>query len=148
VSTHSMIDMRGMSVYSMDRCQKRTHAYCIKYEFRVWCIGFLSILVAPYCKVYWVDHKLHMIYAYLRPSFNLNFTPTLSLSVIFELAPIYEEGSYSIPSINAGYFFSWEIAPKSWLYVVTNELYERTEKGKFNPLSHVSAIKLKWLYLF
>ena len=109
---------------------------------------FLSISVAPYCKVYWVDHRLHMIYAYLRPSFNLNFTPTLSLSVIFELAPIYEEGSYSIPSINAGYFLSWEIAPKSWLYVVTNELYERTEKGRFNPLSHVSAIKLKWLYLF
>ena len=125
----------------------------LSYQLAVWCgveysiTPRVSFSIYPDISVYFTpENRVHLIFTHMEPRLGIYFNPYLQLTLRPDIAIQWEGTTRSIPSLRLGYLLSWEIAPKSYLYVVMNDEWYEAD-GRLHAVSTVSAIKLKWLQL-
>jgi len=87
----------------------------------------------------------------VRPRFDLRVTPTMTLSAFDEMvfvAPGTDLASSTHLSNRVGALFSWNFAPKSWIYVALNDYQSQDNNGFMKPQYTISAFKAKYLLYF
>jgi hypothetical protein len=107
----------------------------------------------------WVEWDPHRevvaMWPLLRPRVDYRISPYMTLSVFEELVAYTPEtrvGKSRLQSDRMGLLYSWNFAPKSWLYAALND-YSALDYGK-NPAGvmerqyAIGAVKLKYLLYF
>lgn len=87
----------------------------------------------------------------VRPRMDFRITPTMTLSAFNEmvfLAPRTDLISSQHLSNRMGALFSWNFAPKSWIYVAINDYQAQDPNGFMQPQYTISALKAKYLLYF
>jgi hypothetical protein len=91
----------------------------------------------------------------LRPKADLRISPYMTLSVFDELmssTPEAELGKTRLISNRIGFIYSWNFAPKSWVYAALNDYSELDfadhPGGLMRPEYRIAAIKVKYLVYF
>lgn len=87
----------------------------------------------------------------VRPRMDFRITPTMTLSAFNEmvfLAPRTDLTSSQHLSNRMGALFSWNFAPKSWIYVAINDYQAQDPNGFMQPQYTISALKAKYLLYF
>lgn len=75
-----------------------------------------------------------------------SFTPFMEFSVASNPVLIKEDGSrWNLYQVRAAVYYSWEIKPRSTLYIVLNQLFNRNDTG-FETAERIYAVKVKWLF--
>ncbi len=91
------------------------------------------------------------IWPLLRLSPNYRITADMTLSAFDELF-YYAPGTHAtlakLQTNRVGMLFSWNFAPKSWLYVALNDYQEIDGNGTMRPQYTISAVKVKYLLYF
>jgi hypothetical protein len=109
---------------------------------------------------HWIewDQQNHVLAEWpsLRPQLDFRFSPYITLTLFNELvgyAPQSALGRTRLQSDRVGGLFSWNFAPKSWLYFAVND-YDALEADAAHPAGRmtrqyaIGAIKLKYLLYF
>jgi hypothetical protein len=87
----------------------------------------------------------------IRPRMDFRITPTMTLSAFNEmvfLAPKTQLTSSQHLSNRMGALFSWNFAPKSWIYIALNDYQAQDLNGFMQPQYTISAVKAKYLLYF
>jgi hypothetical protein len=70
---------------------------------------------------------------------------------------VYLRSSDNVRQIIAGFLFSYQFLPKSWIYFALNEVRDRSDEygptgillpNRLHTKDRVSVLKLKYLYYF
>ena len=70
---------------------------------------------------------------------------------------VYSTETKKIESIIAGFLFSWNFLPKSWVYFAINEFHDRSDEfdssgnllpNRIHVKDRAAVLKLKYLYYF
>lgn len=95
---------------------------------------------------YWVEFDdkggLMDIYSVVRPRLAYNFSPDMRISFNSELV-FYRESKWNFKELRVGIRYFYEFRPKSRIYAVVNQHFERTGKV-FRASERVYALKLRW----
>ncbi len=87
----------------------------------------------------------------------VSITPINNLNLRFYWDNVYVRSSARIERMIAGFLFSYNFRPKSWIYLAINEVQDRSEEydteGRLLPTrlhiaDRVSVLKLKYLFYF
>lgn len=116
-------------------------------------------LVSPLCLTMltnlWMEwdptNKIVASWTVIRPRLDFRITPTMTLSAFNEmvfLAPEARLGSSEQLSNRVGGLFSWNFAPKSWIYIALNDYQAQDADGFMKPQYTISAFKAKYLLYF
>ena len=90
-----------------------------------------------------------------RPYFSV--TPINNLNFRLYVDNVYSSESRRIESIIAGFLFSWNFLPKSWVYLAINDYYDRSNEydtsgnllpNRIHVTDRAAVLKLKYLYYF
>ena len=90
-----------------------------------------------------------------RPYFSV--TPINNLNFRLYVDNVYSSESRRIESIIAGFLFSWNFLPKSWVYLAINDYYDRSNEydtsgnllpNRIHLTDRAAVLKLKYLYYF
>jgi len=90
-----------------------------------------------------------------RPYFSI--TPVNNLNFRMYVDNVYSTESQKIESVVAGFLFSWNFLPKSWVYFAINEFYDRGDEydssgnllpNRIHVKERAAVLKLKYLYYF
>ncbi len=90
-----------------------------------------------------------------RPYFSL--TPINNLNLRVYVDNLWERSSGSLEQLLAGFLFSYNFSPKSWIYFALNDVRDRSDqfdtRGRLLPprlhvTDRVSVFKIKYLYYF
>jgi len=90
-----------------------------------------------------------------RPYFS--WTPINNLNMRLYVDNLYLRSSAQLEQVIAGFLFSYNFRPKSWIYFALNELQDRSDEfdrsGRLLPnrlhmIDRVNVIKLKYLFYF
>jgi len=91
----------------------------------------------------------------LRPYFS--WTPVNGLNMRVYVDNLYLRSAGHIEQIIAGFLFSYNFRPKSWIYFALNELQDRSEefdssgrqlRNRLHMIDRANVIKLKYLFHF
>jgi hypothetical protein len=97
------------------------------------------------------DNKIVASWTVIRPRLDFRITPTMTLTAFNEmvfLAPEARLESSEQLSNRMGALFSWNFAPKSWIYVALNDYQAQDTDGFMKPQYTISAVKAKYLLYF
>lgn len=102
------------------------------------------------------DNHVAALWPMLRPSLLWRLGATMTLTTYNEgvySAPGTEIGKATLQSNRWGLLYSWNFAPKSWLYVALNDYQEREydparSDWRVRPQYFISAVKAKYLLYF
>ncbi len=87
----------------------------------------------------------------------ISFTPVNDLNLRFYCDNLWMRSAEGVQQFIAGFLFSWNFSPKSWLYFAINELRDRHDRtdatGSLLPAAlriteRVAVLKVKYLYYF
>lgn len=101
------------------------------------------------------DNEIEDVTYNARPF--LSITPINNLNVRVYWDNVYVRSSEQIEQMIAGFLFSYNFRPKSWIYLAINEVQNRAEEynaaGRLLPsrlhiADRVSVLKLKYLFYF
>jgi hypothetical protein len=90
-----------------------------------------------------------------RPFFSV--TPINNLNFRMYIDNVYSTETKKIESIIAGFLFSWNFLPKSWVYFAINEFHDRSDEfdssgnllpNRIHVKDRAAVLKLKYLYYF
>jgi hypothetical protein len=90
-----------------------------------------------------------------RPFFSL--TPINNLNFRVYVDNVFVRSSDRMERIIAGFLFSWNFLPKSWIYFAINELQDRSEEydvnnnllpNRMHTTDRAGVFKIKYLYYF
>lgn len=90
-----------------------------------------------------------------RPYFSL--TPVNDLNIRVYVDNVFIRSSDRMERIIAGFLFSYNFLPKSWIYFAVNETHDRSNEydpsnnllpNRFHLSSRAAVLKLKYLYYF
>jgi hypothetical protein len=87
----------------------------------------------------------------VRPRLDLRITPTMTVSAFDEMvfmAPGTHLTASQHLSNRTGALFSWNFAPKSWIYVALNDYSAQDDQSLMKPQYNISAFKAKYLLYF
>ena len=87
----------------------------------------------------------------LTPRIRLNLTKDIELNIFNEFVmetPGTDFSELELISNRFGLLFSWNFAPKSWLYIALNDFREQDDYGNLQLENQVGAIKAKYLIYF
>jgi len=117
--------------------------------------SFISPLSMTLLTNLWMEwdpsNKIVASWSVIRPRMDFRITPTMTLSAFNEmvfLAPETKLASSSQLSNRVGALFSWNFAPKSWIYVALNDYQAQDADGFMKPQYTISAFKAKYLLYF
>jgi hypothetical protein len=101
------------------------------------------------------DGKIEATTYNARPYFSV--TPINNLNFRLYVDNVYSSESRRIESIIAGFLFSWNFLPKSWVYLAINDYYDRSNEydtsgnllpNRIHVTDRAAVLKLKYLYYF
>ena len=101
------------------------------------------------------DGKIEATTYNARPYFSV--TPINNLNFRLYVDNVYSSESRRIESIIAGFLFSWNFLPKSWVYLAINDYYDRSNEydtsgnllpNRIHLTDRAAVLKLKYLYYF
>ena len=101
------------------------------------------------------DGKIEATTYNARPYFSI--TPINNLNLRLYVDNVYSSESRKIESIIAGFLFSWNFLPKSWVYFAINDYYDRSNEydpsgnllsNRIHVTDRAAVLKLKYLYYF
>ena len=90
-----------------------------------------------------------------RPFFSL--TPINNLNFRVYVDNVFIRSADRMERIIAGFLFSWNFQPKSWIYFALNELQDRSDQydqnnnllpNKMHTTDRIAVFKIKYLYYF
>jgi hypothetical protein len=90
-----------------------------------------------------------------RPFFSV--TPMNNLNLRLYVDNLYARSTDKMEQIIAGFLFSYNFSPKSWIYFAINEVRDRSEQydkqgrllpGQLHVSDRVSVFKIRYLYYF
>jgi hypothetical protein len=90
-----------------------------------------------------------------RPYVSL--TPINDLNIRIYVDNVYLQSSDNMRQVIAGFLFSYQFLPKSWVYFAINEVQDRSDEhgptgtllpNRLHLTDRVSVLKLKYLYYF
>lgn len=125
------------------------------FGWHLWWGGFLRYKVSPSLQLTLssdnlreLDEKGHLLGRtwILRPRLTYSLTRRLHLSLYSE-AVTEGTAALSPDRIRLGGLISWQLAPKSWLYLAVNDLEER-QSTTYTPAERIALLKLRYLFYF
>ena len=90
-----------------------------------------------------------------RPYFSL--TPINNLNFRVYIDNVYSSETDKLERIIAGFLFSWNFLPKSWIYFALNDYRDRSDEydpqgnllpNKLHLTDRAAVLKVKYLYYF
>jgi len=95
--------------------------------------------------------ELVAITPYATPRVEYKFNATTEVAVYSQF--VFETDADNISdteiwSNRIGFLFSWNLRPKSWLYVAFNDYRVQDEEGRLQFQNRIGAIKIKYLLYF
>lgn len=121
--------------------------------------SFVPPLSATLTSNLWVewdpDNNVVAMWPRLRPRIDYRITSYMTLSIFDEMVsytPQTHLGQTRLQSNRVGLIYSWNFAPKSWIYVALNDLsaldYSEHPGGEMTEQYDIAAVKLKYLLYF
>ena len=101
------------------------------------------------------DNKIEDITYNARPFFSL--TPINNLNFRVYVDNVFVRSTDRMERIIAGFLFSWNFLPKSWIYFAVNEFQDRSEEydsnnnllpNRMHTADRAGVFKIKYLYYF
>ncbi|QQS36186.1 MAG: carbohydrate binding family 9 domain-containing protein [Ignavibacteriales bacterium] len=101
------------------------------------------------------DGKIEDIAFNARPYFSL--TPINDLNIRVYVDNVFIRSTDRMERIIAGFLFSYNFLPKSWIYFAINEAHDRSDEydtannllpGRMHLSSRAAVLKIKYLYYF
>jgi hypothetical protein len=101
------------------------------------------------------DQKVQDVTLNARPFVSV--TPMNDLNIRMYVDGVFLRSSDNVRQIVAGFLFSYQFRPKSWIYFALNEVQDRSDQfdptgtslpNRLHITDRVSVLKLKYLYFF
>jgi hypothetical protein len=101
------------------------------------------------------DNKIEDITYNARPFFSL--TPFNNLNLRVYVDNVFVRSTDRMERIIAGFLFSWNFLPKSWIYLAVNEFRDRSDEydsnnnllpNRMHTTDRAGVFKIKYLYYF
>lgn len=101
------------------------------------------------------DNQIEDITWNARPYFS--FTPVNDLNIRMYFDNVYLRSARNVRQMIAGFLFSYQFLPKSWIYFAINEVRDRREEydvagnvlpNRLHVTDRVGVMKVKYLYYF
>jgi hypothetical protein len=117
--------------------------------------SFISPLSLTLSNNLWLEwdttNTVLVSWSVVRPRLDLRVTPTMTLSAFDEMvfmAPGIHLTASQHLSNRTGALFTWNFAPKSWIYIALNDYSAQNYDGFMQPQYTISAFKAKYLLYF
>ncbi len=76
-----------------------------------------------------------------------NITPFMWITLYLNPVSVIESNRTYITYIRTSFYYTWEVKPKSKIYIVYNHSFNRNG-DTYNTRERISAIKVRWIFLF
>ena len=108
----------------------------------------VSVSANGNCWVEWnPSGSIEQVTLSMIPRISWVFTPDIRLNLYSQPVTLWGASGLTLNSNRVGFLFSWEIRPKSFLYVALNDYRERQEHS-FKLVERIGVVKLKYLWYF